>query len=52
MPISVSMGAATSNAGERLESVAKRADAAMYEAKRAYYSLPPRERRGSQKAAA
>jgi diguanylate cyclase (GGDEF)-like protein len=52
MPISVSMGAATSNPGERLESVAKRADAAMYEAKRAYYSLPPRERRRSRSKAA
>lgn len=54
MPVSVSVGTATSEPGERLESVARRADAAMYEAKRAYYSRPARERRrgGSGKAAA
>jgi diguanylate cyclase (GGDEF)-like protein len=52
MPISLSIGAATSEPGERLESVAKRADAVMYDAKRAYYSLPPNERRRRQKQAA
>jgi diguanylate cyclase (GGDEF)-like protein len=36
--LSLSMGAATSQPGERLETVVRRADAAMYEAKRAYYS--------------
>jgi diguanylate cyclase (GGDEF)-like protein len=52
MPISLSIGVATSEPGERLESVAKRADAVMYEAKRAYYSLPPNERRRRHKEAA
>jgi PleD family two-component response regulator len=33
------MGAATSQPGERLERVVRRADAAMYEAKRSPYSL-------------
>lgn len=52
-PLNLSLGVATSEPGERLESVAKRADARMYEAKRAYYALPARERRrGSQAAAA
>jgi PleD family two-component response regulator len=36
--LSFSMGMATSTPGERLESVAKRADLLMYEAKRAYYA--------------
>ncbi|MGO4572460.1 diguanylate cyclase domain-containing protein [Microvirga sp. 2TAF3] len=36
--LSFSMGAATSEPGERLESVVKRADMLMYEAKRIYYS--------------
>ncbi len=51
MPITLSLGAATGEPGERLESVAKRADARMYEAKRAYYARPPRERRRAPKAA-
>jgi len=38
LPLSFSMGMATSEPGERLESVAKRADLLMYEAKRAYYA--------------
>jgi len=38
LPLSFSMGAATSQPGERLEAVAKRADLLMYEAKRAYYA--------------
>ena len=36
-PLSFSMGAATSQPGERLENVVKRADLAMFEAKRAHY---------------
>jgi diguanylate cyclase (GGDEF)-like protein len=36
--LSFSMGAATSQPGERLESVVKRADLAMFEAKRAHYA--------------
>jgi len=36
-PLALSMGAATSLPGERLEQTANRADALMYQAKRAYY---------------
>ena len=36
--LSFSMGAATSQPGERLEAVAKRADLAMFEHKRAHYA--------------
>jgi diguanylate cyclase (GGDEF)-like protein/PAS domain S-box-containing protein len=36
-PINLSIGAATSRPGERLEEVAKRADAQMYESKREFY---------------
>ena len=43
----LSMGAATSRAGERLEAVAKRADLAMFEAKRAYYLESERDHRES-----
>ncbi|HEX9903460.1 MAG TPA: GGDEF domain-containing protein, partial [Propylenella sp.] len=43
--ITLSMGAATSRPGERLEDVAKRADARMYRAKRAYYAAQPTDRR-------
>ncbi|MYZ47858.1 sensor domain-containing diguanylate cyclase [Propylenella binzhouense] len=43
--LSFAIGAATSEPGERLENVVKRADAAMYETKRAYYSNPGSERR-------
>ncbi|MCB5176512.1 sensor domain-containing diguanylate cyclase [Microvirga lenta] len=39
--LSFSMGAATSQPGERLESVVKRADLLMYEAKRTYYAASP-----------
>ena len=39
MPLTLSMGAATSRTGERLEDVARRADALMYEAKRAFYEI-------------
>jgi PleD family two-component response regulator len=39
LPLSFSMGAATSQPGERLEAVVKRADLLMYEAKRAYYAV-------------
>jgi diguanylate cyclase (GGDEF)-like protein len=38
LPLSFAMGAATSQPGERLEAVVKRADLLMYEAKRAYYA--------------
>jgi diguanylate cyclase (GGDEF)-like protein len=38
MTLSLSMGAATSAFGERLEEVVRRADGAMYEAKREFYS--------------
>jgi diguanylate cyclase (GGDEF)-like protein len=51
MPISVSLGAATSEPGERLESVARRADARMYQAKRAFHSRPRDRRRGRSAAA-
>jgi diguanylate cyclase (GGDEF)-like protein len=43
--VTLSMGAATSAPGERLEDVAKRADLMMFEAKRAYYSKAAYERR-------
>lgn len=39
--LSFAMGAATSQPGERLESVVKRADLLMYEAKRALYAANP-----------
>ena len=39
LPLTLSMGAATGRPGERLDEVARRADALMYEAKRAYYQL-------------
>ena len=38
LPLSFSMGAATSQPGERLEAIVKRADLLMYEAKRAHYA--------------
>jgi diguanylate cyclase (GGDEF)-like protein len=41
LTLSFSMGAATSLPGERLESVVKRADHLMYEAKRAFYATRP-----------
>jgi len=47
LELSVSVGAATSKPGERLESTVKRADALMYEAKRAYYRNQPAERRSA-----
>lgn len=40
-PLSLSMGAATSTPGERLEQVILRADTLMYEAKRDYYANKP-----------
>lgn len=43
--LSLSMGAATSAFGERMEDVIRRADAAMYEAKRDFYSAPTQDRR-------
>jgi diguanylate cyclase (GGDEF)-like protein len=48
LELSLSMGAATSEPGERLETVARRADYRMYKSKRAYHaSLQPRRRRGT-----
>ena len=41
--LSLSMGAATSAFGERIENVVRRADAAMYEAKRDFYALVPED---------
>jgi diguanylate cyclase (GGDEF)-like protein len=38
LPLRFAMGVATSQPGERLEAVVKRADLLMYEAKRAYYA--------------
>jgi diguanylate cyclase (GGDEF)-like protein/PAS domain S-box-containing protein len=46
-PLSLSMGAATSRPGERLEDVVKRADLLMFEAKRAYYLSESYDRRRS-----
>ena len=43
--LSLSMGAATTEPGERLEDVAKRADLLMYQAKREYYSDVRHDRR-------
>jgi diguanylate cyclase (GGDEF)-like protein/PAS domain S-box-containing protein len=51
-PINLSLGAATSLPGERLEDTAKRADARMYAAKREYYAAPGLERRMRASAAA
>jgi diguanylate cyclase (GGDEF)-like protein len=47
--LSLAMGMATSEAGERLEAVVRRADAAMYEAKRSHHSGPADERTGTTK---
>ena len=44
-PLSLSMGAATSQPGERLEAVAQRADLVMFERKRAHYSQAMQARR-------
>jgi diguanylate cyclase (GGDEF)-like protein len=41
----LSIGAATGRAGERLEAIAQRADALMYEEKRRFYTEQSRERR-------
>ncbi|MBN8999232.1 MAG: sensor domain-containing diguanylate cyclase [Rhizobiales bacterium] len=46
-PVSLSMGAATRRPGERMEDVARRADAAMYEAKRRHYASAEGDRRVS-----
>jgi diguanylate cyclase (GGDEF)-like protein len=51
-PLSFSMGAATSQPGERLEAVAKRADMAMFNQKRAHYSQAMQARRARQAPAA
>jgi diguanylate cyclase (GGDEF)-like protein len=45
LPLSLSMGMATSQPGERLESVVKRADLAMLAAKREHYAQTVEERR-------
>jgi diguanylate cyclase (GGDEF)-like protein len=44
LALSFAMGAATSEPRERLEAVVRRADAAMYEAKRQYYAIAHAER--------
>ena len=46
LPLSLSMGIATSQPGERLEAVVKRADLAMLAAKRDHYVRTDTERRG------
>jgi hypothetical protein len=48
--LSLSMGAATSRPGERLEAAAKRADLQMFEEKRVYYATQD-ERRATATAA-
>ena len=45
LPLSLSMGLATSQRGERLEAVVKRADLAMLEAKREHYTREPDRQR-------
>ncbi|MDX2203380.1 MAG: sensor domain-containing diguanylate cyclase [Hyphomicrobiaceae bacterium] len=45
MPVSLSMGAATSRPGERLEDLVRRADLAMYQAKRDFYASRGNDRR-------
>ncbi len=47
VPLSFAMGAATSSYGVRLEEVVRRADLAMYEAKRNFYADLSRDRRQS-----
>lgn len=47
LPLSLSMGLATSQPGERLEAVVKRADLAMLQAKREYYAQAVEERRAA-----
>jgi diguanylate cyclase (GGDEF)-like protein len=49
-PLSFSMGVATSRPGERLESVARRADILMYESKRLYYAATQAQRRANEAA--
>jgi diguanylate cyclase (GGDEF)-like protein len=49
--LSLSMGAATSEPGERLEDVVKRADLLMFDAKRAYYATTCERRRDGSSAA-
>jgi diguanylate cyclase (GGDEF)-like protein len=51
-PLSLSLGAATGMAGERLDEVVKRADLRMLEAKRAHYAAVPRQQRPGAVAAA
>ena len=45
MPLSLSMGIATGQLGERLEAVVKRADLAMFAAKREHYTQTEQDRR-------
>ncbi len=45
LPLGLAIGAATAAPGERLEAVSRRADLAMYEAKRAHYARLDHERR-------
>lgn len=46
LPLSISLGIATSEPGEKLETVIRRADAAMYEHKRHYYESGSGDRSG------
>lgn len=46
-PLSLAIGAATSQPGERLEAVARRADLAMYDAKRRFHEARTKGRRSS-----
>ncbi|MGZ6009592.1 MAG: diguanylate cyclase, partial [Rhizomicrobium sp.] len=50
--LSMSIGVATSMPGERLEAVARRADAKMFEAKREYYASLSNSRRSDEAAVA
>jgi diguanylate cyclase (GGDEF)-like protein len=50
LELSLSTGVATSQRGERLEAVVKRADLNMLEQKRDYYAQPERDRRRSRMA--
>jgi diguanylate cyclase (GGDEF)-like protein len=52
LPLSISYGIATSEAGEKLEAVIRRADAAMYEHKRRHYESRSVERSGKPASAA
>ena len=52
LPLSISHGIATGEAGENLEAVIRRADAAMYEHKRQYYESRSADHSGKPASAA